>query len=50
MGYSPQKKQLDLKDFLSQPAKKGFRKGVGFRRAPTNPTPVKTGAKQAVTK
>ncbi len=37
MGYSPQKKQLDLKEFLSQPAKQRPGKGFGFRRGPTKP-------------
>lgn len=32
MGYSPQKKQLDLKEFLAQPAKKRTGgKGFSFR-------------------
>lgn len=35
MGYSPPKKQLDLKDFLSKPAKKRpGAKGFGFRKFP----------------
>lgn len=37
MGYSTPKKQLDLKEFLSEPAKKlPFRK-FGMRSAPTKP-------------
>lgn len=33
MGYSTPKKQLDLKEFLSQPAtKKSSRSGMTFRR------------------
>lgn len=32
MGYSPPKKQLDLKEFLSQPAKKLPKRGFGYRR------------------
>lgn len=35
MGYSSPKKQLDLKEFLSAPAKKRpGGKGVGFRKYP----------------
>ena len=45
MGYSTPKKQLDLKEFLAQPAKKPtFRNGMSFRKpgatgstAPTAP-------------
>lgn len=37
MGYSTPKKQLDLKEFLSEPAKRlPFRK-FGIRRAPIKP-------------
>lgn len=37
MGYSTPKKQLDLKEFLSEPAKKlPFRK-FGMRSAPIKP-------------
>lgn len=37
MGYSTPKKQLDLKEFLSEPAKKlPFRK-FGMRSAPNKP-------------
>lgn len=33
MGYSTPKKQLDLKEFLAQPAKKPtFRSGMSFRK------------------
>lgn len=33
MGYSTPKKQLDLKEFLSQPAtKRPFRNGMAYRR------------------
>ena len=33
MGYSTPKKQLDLKEFLAQPAKKPtFRNGMSFRK------------------
>lgn len=33
MGYSTPKKQLDLKEFLAQPAKKpAFRTGMSFRK------------------
>ncbi len=35
MGYSTPKKQLDLKEFLSQPTKKPPMKRFGMRRAPT---------------
>lgn len=31
MGYSTPKKQLDLKDFLSQPGKKNTRRTFGYR-------------------
>lgn len=34
MGYSTPKKQLDLKDFLSQPAKKPVRRKFGARTRP----------------
>lgn len=39
MGYSQPKKQLDLKEFLSKPAKKrpGAKK-FGYRRFPAAPT------------
>jgi hypothetical protein len=48
MGYSTPKKQLDLKDFLSQPAKKPVRRTFGNRSRPiqadkpdsTNDTPA----------
>ncbi|MCA0941976.1 hypothetical protein LCM08_17975 [Salipiger pacificus] len=41
MGYSPSKKQLDLKEFLSQPAKKRpGAKTFGYQRTRTAPTPV----------
>ena len=34
MGYSTPKKQLDLKEFLAQPAKKpSYRTGLSFRKA-----------------
>jgi len=47
MGYSTPKKQLDLKEFLSEPAKKlPFRK-FGMRSAPVKPgAPSKSGAAQ----
>jgi hypothetical protein len=35
MGYSTPKKQLDLKEFLSQPAKKFPIKHFRVRKAPT---------------
>ena len=36
MGYSTPKKQLDLKEFLAQPATKpAYRNGMSFRRAGT---------------
>ena len=36
MGYSTPKKQLDLKEFLAQPAKKPpYRNGLSFRKAGT---------------
>ncbi|GGG67158.1 hypothetical protein GCM10011415_12590 [Salipiger pallidus] len=45
MGYSPPKKQLDLKDFLSKPAKKrSGAKGFGYRKFPTNPVKPATEA------
>ncbi|MBC7146452.1 MAG: hypothetical protein H5U24_13770 [Thioclava marina] len=47
MGYSPQKKPLDLNEFLSQPAKKQSRKGFGYRRPPTLPTAAKPETKSA---
>ena len=34
MGYSTPKKQLDLKEFLSQPAKKPFKRKFGNRTMP----------------
>ena len=38
MGYSQPKKQLDLKEFLSTPAKKRpGAKTFGYRRLPTAP-------------
>lgn len=42
MGYSPPKKQLDLKEFLSQPAKRLPRKNhFSFRnQAPKPPQPT----------
>ena len=39
MGYSTPKKQLDLKEFLSQPASKLPVKRFGMRKAPTKPIP-----------
>lgn len=39
MGYSTPKKPLDLKEFLSQPAKKRAGRGFATRRAPTFPAP-----------
>jgi len=38
MGYSTPKKQLDLKEFLSQPAKKLPTRRFGERKSPTKPT------------
>ncbi|WP_206740721.1 hypothetical protein [Rhodobacter capsulatus] len=36
MGYSTPKKQLDLKEFLAQPAKKpAYRNGLSFRKLGT---------------
>ncbi|MGR3381190.1 hypothetical protein [Roseovarius indicus] len=37
MGYSAPKKQLDLKEFLSEPAKKRPFKRFGMRSAPVKP-------------
>ena len=34
MGYSTPKKQLDLKEFLSQPAKQRPKRTFGFRSRP----------------
>ncbi|MER5172592.1 hypothetical protein [Thioclava sp. GXIMD2076] len=43
MGYSPTKKQLDLKEFLSQPGKKNTgRKSFGYRSGPSKTKPVET--------
>ena len=39
MGYSTPKKQLDLKEFLSQPASKFPVKRFGMRKAPMKPIP-----------
>lgn len=40
MGYSTPKKQLDLKDFLSQPGKKVSRRSFGYRSVrETTPDP-----------
>ena len=39
MGYSTPKKQLDLKEFLAQPASKSrIRNGMSFRKAGTPAT------------
>lgn len=38
MGYSAPKKQLDLKEFLSQPAKNLPVKRFGVRKAPAKTT------------
>ncbi|MBE9640475.1 hypothetical protein [Salipiger mangrovisoli] len=47
MGYSPSKKQLDLKDFLSKPAKKRpGAKTFGYQKFRTPPTPVAEPAAQ----
>ncbi|QQA45067.1 hypothetical protein [Pelagovum pacificum] len=47
MGYSTPKKQLDLKEFLSQPAKK--RRDGGYARpwGRTKPVPVRDAPKAA---
>ncbi|CAN0267036.1 unnamed protein product [Chrysoparadoxa australica] len=37
MGYSTPKKQLDLKEFLSEPAKKQPYRKFGKRSAPVKP-------------
>ena len=45
MGYSTPKKQLDLKDFLSQPGKKNTRRTFGYRNPrETTDTPAETPA------
>ena len=36
MGYSTPKKQLDLKEFLSQPAKKPYNRKFGNRTRPVS--------------
>jgi hypothetical protein len=47
MGYSPPKKQLDLKEFLSQPAKRLPRKNRFSFRNPTTKPPEPTAEKVA---
>lgn len=42
MGYSSPKKQLDLKDFLSQPAAPGKYRSRWTRSAPTPPAKTVT--------
>ncbi|MFN3209814.1 MAG: hypothetical protein ACE369_12610 [Roseovarius sp.] len=37
VGYSTPKKQLDLKEFLSEPARKPHFRKFGMRSAPTKP-------------
>lgn len=58
MGYSTPKKQLDLKEFLAQPASKpSFRSGMSFRKpggpgagstVPKTATPTKSAAPKGV--
>jgi len=58
MGYSTPKKQLDLKEFLAQPASKpNFRNGMSFRKpggrgagstVPKATTPTKSDAPKGI--